>query len=130
MPKNLVVRSLSSRNTACFEDEPEGGHFLRWRFGCGMQGFLQLIKSILQPKVPLSAVDFPVGVGPFAHTRMLPRFDAYSLVDSIGIVDLLVVDSAVSDHGFYQGMAKAGPIGSARFCNKGCIAVIGGTADF
>ena len=78
---------------------------MRWGLGCGVQGFLQLIKSILHLKVPASAVDFPMGIGPFANAGVVPRFDADPLVTSIGIINLLVVDSAVSDHGFYQGMA-------------------------
>ena len=105
MSKDLVVRSLASRNTACLENTSKGSHFMWSGLGCQDQGLLELVKSLLQPVVPLGAMDFPVGVGPFAYTRVLPRFDAYSLVPSIGIVNLLVADSAVSDHGFYQGMA-------------------------
>ena len=87
-----MVRSLSSRHTACFEDESEGGHFLWCGFWCSVHGLLELIKSLLQPVVPLGAMDFPVGVSPFTNSRVVPLLNAHSLVSSIGIIDLLVVE--------------------------------------
>ena len=123
-----MVRSLSSRHTACFEDKSKGSHFLWCGFWCRVHGLLELIERLLQPVVPLGAMDFPVGVSPFADSRVMPLFNADSLVSGISILNLLVVDSAVSDHGLHQSMAKTGPIGCACFRNTGSIAIFGGTA--
>ena len=114
MSKDLVVRSLASRNTACLENESKGSDFMRSGLGCQDQGLLELVKSLLQPVVPLGTMDVPVGAGPFTDPRVMPLFYVHSLVSGISIINLLIVDSAIFDHGLQQGMAETGTIGSVH----------------
>ena len=100
---------------------------MRGRLGHHEQGLLELVESELQPWMPFGAMDFPMGVGPFANPRVMPLFNADSLVSGMGIINLLIVDSGIFDHCLHQGMAKTGTIGSACFRHKGCITVSGGT---
>ena len=101
MSKDLVVRPLASRNTACLEDDSKGNDFMRSGHGCQDQGLLELVKSLLQPVVPFGTMDFPMGVGPFTDPRVMPLFYADSLVSGISIINLLIVDSAIFDHGLH-----------------------------
>ena len=91
---------------------------------------LELVERLLQPGVPLGAMDFPMRVSPLANTRVMPFSNADTLISGRSIINLLIVDSAVLDHCFYQSMAQTGPIGSACFRRKGSIGVFGGIANF
>ena len=125
-----MVRSLASSGTASFVDESKGSPSLRRWFRCREHGLLELAKSLLQPGVPPGAMDFPVSVSPFADSRVVSFLNADTLIPGSSIIDLLVVDGAVLDHGFHQGMAKTGTIGGACFRHEGSIGVFGGTAHF
>ena len=125
-----MIRSWASSDAASFEDESKSSHFLRRWLGCREHGLLELAESLLQLGVPPGAMDFPVSVGPFAHARVVPFLNADTLIPGSGIINLLVVDGAVLDHGFNQSMAKAGTISGACFRHEGSIGVFGGTAHF
>ena len=75
-------------------------------------------------------MDFPVGVSPFADARVVSFLNADTLIPGSSIIDLLVVDGAVLDRGFHQGMAKTGTIGGACFHDEGSIGIPGSTAYF
>ena len=58
---------------------------------------LELFERLLQPGVPLGAMDFPVRVSPLADTRVMPFCNADTLISGRSIINLLIVDSAVFD---------------------------------
>ena len=53
-----------------------------------------------------------------------------TMISGCGVVNLLVVDGGIFDHGFYQCMAKAGTICSACFRDEGRIRLPGSAAYF
>ena len=116
-----MIRSLASSEAASFEDESKSSHFLRRWLGCREHGLLELAESLLQLGVPPGAMDFPVGVSPFADARVVSFLNADTLIPGSSIIYLLVVDGAVLDHGFHQCMAKTGTIGGACFRHEGSI---------
>ena len=91
---------------------------------------LELCERLLQPGVPLGAMDFPMRVSPLANTRVMPFSNADTLISGRSIINLLIVDSAVFDHGLYQSMAQTGTIGSACFRHEGSIGIFRGIANF
>ena len=113
MSEDLVVGPLPSKHTARFKNKPEGSHFLWRRFWCCEHGMLELVERLLQPGVPLGAMDFPMRVSPLADPRVVSFCNADPLISGRSIINLLIVDSTIFDHGFDQSVAQAGTIGSA-----------------
>ena len=91
---------------------------------------LELFERLLQPGVPPGAMDFPVSLSPSADSRVVSFLNADTLIPGSRIIDLLVFDGAVLDHGFHQSMAKTGTIGGACFRHEGSIGVFGSTVHF